>query len=143
MPHHSSQLFARRHGNSKRGQHDPREGLSVPQDIDATLALGLLRECKGTGIVVTDEEVFAAQEELLRREGIYCEPAGAAGFAGYLQARRNHSIDRGQTSICLVTGSGFKDPASIERTAAGNPTLSIEPAEIRQTVQDLYEGDPP
>jgi threonine synthase len=107
-------------------------GLSVPQDIDATLALGLLRECGGLGIAVTDEEVFEAQEELLRKQGIYCEPAGATAFAGYLQACCNGQIDPGETAICLVTGSGFKDPASIERTTASNPTISIEPSQVRE-----------
>jgi threonine synthase len=107
-------------------------GLSVPQDIDATLALGLLHECGGLGIAVTDEEVFEAQEELLRKQGIYCEPAGATAFAGYLQACRNKQVDPGETAICLVTGSGFKDPASIERTTASNLTISIEPSQVRK-----------
>ena len=46
-------------------------GLSVPYDIDASLALGLLREFRGQGISVTDEEadtlnlVFSEIEEPL------------------------------------------------------------------------------
>ncbi len=108
-------------------------GLSVPYDIDASLALGLLRDRGGMGIAVTDEEVFEAQKELLRREGIYCEPAGATAFAGYLQACRSGQIDPGETAVCLVTGSGFKDPLSIDRTIAGNPTISITPSQVRET----------
>ncbi|MEO7653470.1 MAG: pyridoxal-phosphate dependent enzyme [Bryobacteraceae bacterium] len=108
-------------------------GLSVPDDIDASLALSLLRESGGQGIAVTDEEVFAAQAELLSREGVYCEPAGATALAGYLQARRDGFVSEDETSVCLVTGHGFKDPVSIERTAAMHPSVTIEPGEVRET----------
>lgn len=107
-------------------------GLSVPYDIDASLALSLLRKCGGRGISVTDEEVFAAQSELLVREGVYCEPAGAAAFAGYLQSCREHIVRPGETSICLVTGHGFKDAASIERATEVNPSHAIHPEQIPQ-----------
>lgn len=82
-------------------------GLSVPNDIDATFALSMLYENGGEGIAVSDEEVFAAQRLMLSREGIYCEPAGAAAYAGWLKLRPSGR------SVCLVTGHGFKDPDSI------------------------------
>ncbi len=110
-------------------------GLSVPHDVDAGLALGLLHEFGGMGIAVTDEEVFSAQEELLRQEGIYCEPAGATALAGYLQAIRAGKVNPAETAVCLVTGSGFKDPASIERAIAGNPSISIPPDAVLGVLQ--------
>ena len=82
-------------------------GLSVPNDIDATLALSTLYANGGSGVAVSDEEVIAAQRILLAREGLYCEPAGAAAYAGWLKMR-----PKGR-SVCLVTGHGFKDPDSI------------------------------
>ncbi len=82
-------------------------GLSVPNDIDATLALSALYENGGDGIAVSDDEIFAAQRTMLTREGIYCEPAGAAAYAGWLKLRP------AGRSVCLVTGHGFKDPDSI------------------------------
>lgn len=82
-------------------------GLSVPNDIDATLALAALYENGGEGVAVSDEEIFAAQRTMLSREGIYCEPAGAAAYAGWLKLRP------AGRSVCLVTGHGFKDPDSI------------------------------
>src|SRR5208282_5607897 len=56
-------------------------GLAVPFDIDASLALSHLRQCAGSGFAVEDEEVFEAQEMILRQEGIYTEPAGATALA--------------------------------------------------------------
>jgi threonine synthase len=93
-------------------------GLSVPVDIDATLALGLLYECGGLGIAVRDEEVLAAQRRLLAEEGIFCEPAGAAAAAGWLRAVAEGLVDAGERAVCLVTGHGGKDPDSIAAAAA-------------------------
>lgn len=93
-------------------------GLSVPVDIDATLALELLYENGGQGIAVSDEEVFAAQRRLLREEGVFCEPAGAAAAAGWLRAVAEGKVDPAERAVCLVTGHGGKDPASISAAAA-------------------------
>lgn len=92
-------------------------GLSVPVDIDATLALGLLWENGGRGIAVTDEEVFAAHRRLLGEEGVFCEPAGATAAAGWLRAVADGSVDPGERAVCLVTGHGGKDPDSIAAAA--------------------------
>lgn len=90
-------------------------GLAVPFDIDASLALGHLRQCAGSGFAVEDEEVFQAQAMILRQEGIYTEPAGATALAGLIQARKTGIVQDGETVVCLITGHGFKDPEAIER----------------------------
>jgi threonine synthase len=129
-------------GSYLRGDSEIREvqsttrvsGLSVPGDIDASLALALLRENGGRGIAVSDEEVFAAQSEILSKEGIYCEPAGATAYAGFLQARNAGLIAEGETAVCLITGHGFKDPISVERTAALHPSILIEPTQVDEAL---------
>ena len=88
-------------------------GLSVPVDIDATLALGLLYENGGQGIAVSDEEVFAAHRRMLSEEGVFCEPAGATATAGWLRAVASGAVDARERAVCLVTGHGGKDPDSI------------------------------
>ncbi|MFN7935208.1 MAG: pyridoxal-phosphate dependent enzyme [Bryobacteraceae bacterium] len=92
-------------------------GLSVPFDIDAGLALRMLRQGGGQAFAVSDDAVFAAQRDLLRMEGIYSEPAGAAALAGYYQAREKGIVREREASVCLVTGHGFKDPVSVEAAA--------------------------
>lgn len=92
-------------------------GLSVPVDIDATLALTLLYENGGQAIAVSDEEVRSAHRRLLAEEGVFCEPAGAAATAGWLQATRDGRIDPAEKAVCLVTGHGGKDPDSIASAA--------------------------
>jgi threonine synthase len=105
-------------------------GLSVPTDLDASRGLSLLRQCGGTGIAVSDDEVFFAQQTLAHKEGIYSEPAGATAFAGWLRALKEGTVAEGERSVCLVTGHGFKDPDSIERLAGANPALIVEASRL-------------
>ena len=58
---------------------------------------------------VTDEEIMSAYQRMAREEGIFCEPASAAGVAGLVKVAA--SIDlRGSTCVCVITGAGLKDP---------------------------------
>jgi threonine synthase len=105
-------------------------GLAVPFDIDAGIALTELRNSGGHGIAVSDSEVFAAQKQMLREEGIWCEPAGAAALAGCLRARKEGWIGSGASVACLVTGHGFKDPASLLDASEKNPVALIGEADV-------------
>jgi threonine synthase len=98
-------------------------GLAVPFDIDAGIALAELRRSGGRGISIADEEVFAAQQQMLREEGIWPEPAGAAALAGCLSAQKRGWIASGETVVCLVTGHGFKTADSV----AGSTHYKIPP----------------
>jgi len=107
-------------------------GLSVPFDIDATLALGLLAECGGHGLAVSDDQVLEAQRLMLEQEGIYCEPAGATALAGWIDALDRRIVLPDETSVCLVTGHGFKDPATIEVAASRHPDRRANVENLRE-----------
>jgi threonine synthase len=109
-------------------------GLSVPNDIDASLALELLRKSGGLGIGVQDDEVFKAQRLMLGREGIYCEPAGATAVVGLSEAVRRGVVGRGDHVVCIVTGHGFKDPDSIRDAAVRNASVLIDPSELEGAI---------
>jgi len=49
-------------------------------------------------------------------------------LAGLIQAVERGEIDRQAGCVCLVTGSGFKDPPSVDRMIADAdcPTVSFE-----------------
>jgi threonine synthase len=125
-----------------RGDHEVRpvesttriSGLSVPYDIDAGLALDLLRKSGGLGFSVEDEEVYEAQRLMLNREGIYCEPAAATGVAGLIQAVSQGAVSREDNIVCLVTGHGFKDPDSIRQVAARNSSVLIGSSELEEAI---------
>ncbi|MGE5264950.1 MAG: threonine synthase [Acidobacteriota bacterium] len=71
---------------------------------------------------VTDDEILAAYRFLAEREGIFCEPASAAGVAGILklaQERRLHA----ERIVCVLTGNGLKDPDTAIAQAQLPPAL--------------------
>ncbi len=64
---------------------------------------------------VSDEEILAAYKFLAARVGVFCEPSSAAGVAGVLKMARSGELQRGQQIVCVLTGSGLKDPdATVE-----------------------------
>lgn len=68
--------------------------------------------------MVTDDEILTAYSWLARNEGIFCEPASAAGVAGLLRLadegyfREEHARVHGRKTriVCVLTGHGLKDP---------------------------------
>jgi threonine synthase len=112
-------------------------GLSVPNDIDAGLALDMLRKSGGLGLGVDDEEVFEAQRLILAHEGIYCEPAAAAAVAGLNHAVKAKAVNPKDNIVCIVTGHGFKDPDSIRIAAARHAATLIDPGEIERNIVDV------
>ena len=61
----------------------------------------------GSLITVTDEEILDAWKNLRALEGVFSEPASAAGIAGLAHAEHEGLV------VCIVTGHGLKDPAAV------------------------------
>jgi threonine synthase len=103
-------------------------GLQVPNVLDGTMTLRACRASGGSGHVVGDEEIWEAQARLAREEGVFCEPAAAAALAGALRAAREGRIAADAVVVCFVTGSGFKDRASVDRMLEGRscPMISLD-----------------
>lgn len=103
-------------------------GLGVPVDIDGTRAMTLARRVGGTGFLPTDEAILRAQQDLLQREGLFVEPAGAASVAGLMEAVATELIDPDDSVVCLLSGHGFKDVNSL--TSRLSPPGLIDADEI-------------
>jgi threonine synthase len=85
-------------------------GLQVPNVLDGhEVVAGCIRS-GGNGHILKDEAIYDAQELLAKKAGIFCEPAGAVAFAGLLKALADGVVRLDDYHVCLVTGSGFKDP---------------------------------
>jgi threonine synthase len=84
------------------------------------------RDASGGRITaVTDDEIMAAYRALARYEGIFCEPASAAGVAGVTKAVEAGELEPDATVVCVLTGHGLKDPTTAERHVP--PFLEAEP----------------
>ncbi|HEX6232495.1 MAG TPA: threonine synthase [Jiangellaceae bacterium] len=66
-------------------------------------------DSKGLIEAVSDEQILAAQQELSGREGLFVEPASAAGVAGLLKLAEAGRVERGLQIVITVTGHGLKD----------------------------------
>jgi threonine synthase len=79
-------------------------------------ALQAAEESHGRIIAVSDDEILAMQRRLAQVEGIWVEPASAAGLAGLvheLAAGRFEGHSKRIVAVC--TGHGLKDPDIITR----------------------------
>jgi threonine synthase len=77
---------------------------------------------------VTDEEILAAYRLLAQREGVFGEPASAAGVAGLLAASTAGQVLPGSTVVCTITGHGLKDPDTAVAGAPQPLTVGIDVA---------------
>jgi len=92
------------------------------------LALQARDESGGLIDMVTDEEILEAYKLLARQEGIFCEPASAAAVAGLRKMARNGMDFSGKQVVCVLTGTGLKDP-DLAQQIADEPLLEL-PAEL-------------
>ncbi|MDT0200982.1 threonine synthase [Nocardioides sp. AE5] len=73
------------------------------------LAEAAAAESHGRFASVTDEQILAAQFQLSSNDGVFVEPASAAGIAGLLQDLERGESYAGKTVVITVTGHGLKD----------------------------------
>ena len=62
--------------------------------------------------MVSDDEIMEAYALLARKEGVFCEPSSAAAVAGLIKAAKEGLDLEGATVVCVITGTGLKDPDS-------------------------------
>jgi threonine synthase len=75
----------------------------------------------GAVVPLSDEEILAAWRDLARLEGVFCEPASAAGVAALAKRRP----EPGTRVVCVITGHGLKDPEAATRLSP--PPVAVEP----------------
>jgi threonine synthase len=81
-------------------------------------ALEAAQESNGKLIAVSDEEILSAQK-VLAGEGVWVEPASAAGLAGLIAETERGSLDaKGKRVVVVCTGHGLKDPSIVTESFA-------------------------
>jgi threonine synthase len=69
-------------------------------------AMAAMTESAGEIRAVSDAEILDAYRWLAAHEGVFCEPASAAGVAGLL----SNGAEGASRIVCVLTGHGLKDP---------------------------------
>ncbi len=100
------------------------------------LAVKARDESGGIIDAVSDQEILAAYRLLAQEEGIFAEPASAAAVAGLLKVAQREDLRR-QVVVCVITGSGLKDP----ETAESIPAQVVQvPAQV-EALEDVLPLD--
>ena len=97
--------------------------IRIGNPASSHLALAARDESHGLIEAVTDEQILAAQAFLAAKEGIFVEPASAAGVAGLLAKHGRGEIEAGLQITVTVTGHGLKD---IETALSGRGPVQAE-----------------
>jgi threonine synthase len=84
--------------------------IRIVEPVHARWVREAIERSGGSVITVTDDEILAAWRLLRTQEGVFSEPASAAGIAGLAHG----SARDGETVVCVVTGHGLKDPAAVD-----------------------------
>ena len=79
-------------------------------------AIAAREESRGVIDMVSDEEILTAYRLLASNEGIFCEPASASALAGLLKLQRQGLGLANRRVVCIITGTGLKDPELASRS---------------------------
>ncbi|MFQ5780470.1 MAG: threonine synthase [Nitrospiria bacterium] len=96
-------------------------------------AVAAAAESKGEINLVSDEEIIEAYRMIAGLEGIFCEPASAAGVAGVIKLGKRGLFKKGETVVCTLTGHGLKD-------ADFSIGISQRPTTIKGGLNDLIKA---
>jgi threonine synthase len=95
--------------------------IRIAEPVHRSAAEAAVARSGGEVVSLTDEEILDAWRALAREEGLFCEPAAAAGVAAVVRLR----LEPGLRVVCVVTGHGLKDPETAVRLAP--PPVSVDP----------------
>ena len=96
------------------------EPVADPETVATAIRIGNPASWRGAiaarddsgGLIaaVSDDEILDAYRRLARDEGVFAEPASAASVAGLIKQAHAGADLAGLTAVCVITGSGLKDP---------------------------------
>jgi len=118
--------------------------IEEPRTIASAIRIGNPASWKGAtaardesgGVIdcVTDEEILEAYRLLAREEGVFGEPASAASIAGLLKLSRRGADFSAKRVVCVITGSGLKDPDTAVKQGKDIIEVPADPAAIEKAV---------
>ncbi len=117
--------------------------VSHPETVATAIRIGNPASWKGAtaardesgGVIdmVSDDEIIAAYRLLATKGGIFGEPASAASLAGLIKSSPKYDFSEKRV-VCVVTGSGLKDPDTATRDTA--PFIEL-PADLSRVEEAL------
>jgi threonine synthase len=88
--------------------HTLAHGLRVPSAIGDFLILRALRESRGAGVAVSDDEIIQGVKDAAANEGLFMAPEGGACVAALRKLRASGHVSGDDTVVIFNTGTGYK-----------------------------------
>lgn len=108
--------------------------IRIGKPVNGRFARRAIEESGGEVVVVSDDEILAAQKRLASEFGLFVEPASAAPIAALPKIEGR--------VVCIATGHGLKDPDVVMR---GAEVVRARPGELRGLIEprrhSLCQGD--
>lgn len=118
--------------------------IENPQTVASAIRIGnpaswtgaLAARAESSGLIdyVSDKEIIEAYTSIARQEGIFGELASAASLAGLIKMKKGGMDFRKKRVVCIITGSGLKDPETALSCAHDFPVVPPRLGEIEKTL---------
>lgn len=117
--------------------------IMVKNPSHGKAALKAIKDSEGLAVSVSDEEIFQAEQEIARFEGIFAEPASATTIAALKRLVNQKVIEEGDKIVCLITGSGLKATDILQSLTKKRKTaaLGLDLSTKEKILRILSEGD--
>lgn len=99
--------------------------LQIPRPPDGELASEAVTKSRGWGTRADDDDIIAAQGLLAATEGLFVEPAAAAGLAALMRDLEQGRIGEDDHPVLVLTGAGWKDFSRLGTTAGQIPAVDL------------------
>jgi threonine synthase len=86
--------------------------IRIAEPVHRAAVEDVLARSGGTVVALDERQLEDAWRLVAREEGVFCEPASAAGVAALAAGVASGRV------VCVITGHGLKDPDATERLAA-------------------------
>ncbi len=80
----------------------------VTNPLQGELAMRAIKESEGLTLTVSDSQILKAELQVAKLEGMFAEPASSATIAALRKLVKEGKIDKNDSVVCLITGSGLK-----------------------------------
>ena len=113
--------------------------ISTSGTMTGTYALNSVKESKGCAYAISFDEIKMALKEM-GKDGLFVEPATALTAAGVKKAHKEGEFDKGDTVICIATGTGIKWPRGISPLFDPVPTISPTLESLEDATSFIFKG---